>query len=124
MVGGHAIVACGYDDALQIKNAAPGSPTTKGAFRIRNSWGTSWGVAGWGWIPYEYVLAGLAVDWWSLLDLPRHHQRRPVLDMNAKLDDSPARVQDPLRRPAPGVTSTASEPTYTERSDTLTPGVG
>lgn len=67
VVGGHAIVACGYDDSLQIKNTAPGSATTKGAFRIRNSWGPSWGDAGWGWIPYEYVLAGLAVDWWSLL---------------------------------------------------------
>src|SRR5207244_5203484 len=32
-------------------------------------------------------------------DLPRHHQRRAGVDTNAELDDSPARVQDPLRRP-------------------------
>ena len=22
---------------------------------------------GYGWLPYEYVLKGLAVDWWSLM---------------------------------------------------------
>src|SRR4051812_9240190 len=33
-------------------------------------------------------------------DLPRHRQRRAGVDANAELDDSPARVQDPLRRPA------------------------
>ncbi len=33
-------------------------------------------------------------------DLSRHHQRRAGVDTNAQLDDSPARVQDPLRRPA------------------------
>ncbi len=31
--------------------------------------------------------------------LPRHRQRRAGVDTNAELDDSPARVQDPLRRP-------------------------
>ena len=31
-------------------------------------------------------------------DLPRHRQRRAGVDTNAELDDSPARVQDPLRR--------------------------
>jgi C1A family cysteine protease len=24
-------------------------------------------VSGYGWLPYEYVLRGLAEDWWSLL---------------------------------------------------------
>jgi len=32
-------------------------------------------------------------------DLPRHPKRRAGVDENAQLDDSPARVQDPLRRP-------------------------
>jgi C1A family cysteine protease len=65
-VGGHAVVAVGYDDALKIKNASPGAKDTTGALLIRNSWGTSWGAAGYGWLPYEYVLRRQAVDWWSL----------------------------------------------------------
>jgi C1A family cysteine protease len=60
--GGHALVAVGYDDNKIIKNAK-----TRGAFRIRNSWGSKWGKHGYGWLPYDYVLEGLAVDWWSLL---------------------------------------------------------
>lgn len=67
IVGGHAVVAVGYDDGMKIKNSVPGAGETKGALLIRNSWGTGWGTAGYGWLPYEYVLKGLAVDWWSLL---------------------------------------------------------
>ena len=66
VAGGHAIMAVGYDDTLAIKNANGGTTTT-GALLIRNSWGTGWGEAGYGWLPYEYVLKGLAVDWWTLI---------------------------------------------------------
>jgi len=67
IVGGHAIVAVGYDDKMKIKNTNPGAVETTGAFLIRNSWGTGWGAAGYGWLPYQYVLSGLAEDWWSLI---------------------------------------------------------
>ncbi len=67
VLGGHAIVACGFDDAMTIKNTNPGGIQTVGALLIRNSWGTGWGDGGYGWLPYEYVLRGLAVDWWSLV---------------------------------------------------------
>jgi C1A family cysteine protease len=66
-VGGHAIVACGYDDGMTIANLGPGGPTTTGALLIRNSWGSGWGSSGYGAIPYDYVLRSLAVDWWSLV---------------------------------------------------------
>ena len=67
IVGGHAIVAIGYDDTMKIKNTNPGGVETTGALLIRNSWGTGWGAAGYGWLPYEYVLKAIATDWWSLL---------------------------------------------------------
>jgi len=67
IVGGHAVVAVGYDDNMKIKNTYAGATETKGALLIRNSWGTGWGSSGYGWLPYEYVLKGLAVDWWSLI---------------------------------------------------------
>lgn len=63
---GHAIVAVGYDDAKKIKNTKC-NKTATGALLIRNSWGTSWGDNGYGWIPYDYVKNKLAVDFWSLL---------------------------------------------------------
>lgn len=67
VVGGHAVDAVGYNDAIKITNTTPGGIQTTGAFLIRNSWGTGWGNKGYGWLPYEYVLKGLAVDWWALL---------------------------------------------------------
>lgn len=67
VVGGHAVVAVGYNDALQIKNSTAGAKATTGALLIRNSWGTGWGDAGYGWLPYDYVLKGLATDWWALI---------------------------------------------------------
>ena len=67
ILGGHAIVAAGYDDKMKIKNSGSCKAVTTGALLIRNSWGTDWGNEGYGWLPYEYVLKGLAVDFWSIL---------------------------------------------------------
>jgi len=64
--GGHAIVAMGYDDKMEIRNA-DSDVSTKGALLIRNSWGESWGDGGYGWLPYDYLLKELAADFWSML---------------------------------------------------------
>jgi C1A family cysteine protease len=67
VVGGHAIVAVGYDDTVKIKNTNPGGVETTGAILFRNSWEPGWGNAGYGWLPYEYVLRILAIDWWAIV---------------------------------------------------------
>lgn len=55
-VGSHSIVVAGYDDNK-----------FGGALRILNSWGTTWGREGFGWLPYGYVLKNRASDLWTLL---------------------------------------------------------
>ncbi|MFN7930140.1 MAG: C1 family peptidase [Blastocatellia bacterium] len=54
IVGGHAIMAVGYDDAVTVTNTTNGSTVT-GALLIRNSWGTGWGLNGYGYLPYDYL---------------------------------------------------------------------
>jgi C1A family cysteine protease len=66
VAGGHAVAAVGYDDAMEIRHADASTPM-RGAFIIRNSWGRGWGDAGYGYLPYEYVLRRAAVDWWVLV---------------------------------------------------------
>lgn len=70
-VGGHAVLAVGYDDSIQCPNAPQ-----KGALLIRNSWGTEWGgdpdqgvPGGYGWLPYSYVTEGLADDFWTAFSI-------------------------------------------------------
>ncbi len=58
--GGHANVVVGYDDNLKVGK-------DKGALLVRNSWGTTWGNGGYGWMSYRYVTEGLAQDWWSMI---------------------------------------------------------
>jgi C1A family cysteine protease len=54
VVGGHCVVAVGYDDSQRT-------------FIIRNSWGTGWGMKGYCTMPYEYLLRPhLASDFWTL----------------------------------------------------------
>ena len=53
-VGGHAVMAVGYDDSNQW-------------LVVRNSWGSGWGIKGYFTLPYAYVLAGsLASDFWTI----------------------------------------------------------
>src|SRR5215471_16217728 len=49
VLGGHAVVAVGYDDASQ-------------RFISRNSWGAAWGMAGYFTIPYGYLTDGNLAD--------------------------------------------------------------
>jgi len=54
-LGGHALLITGFDDSKQ-------------SFIVRNSWGTSWGLSGYCYIPYRYVLdPNMASSFWVLL---------------------------------------------------------
>jgi C1A family cysteine protease len=64
--GGHAVMAVGFDDSKIITHPKHKDIKTKGAIMIRNSWSEDWGNKGYGWLPYEYVLHGIADDWWSM----------------------------------------------------------
>ncbi len=48
LLGGHAVVAVGYDDDFEHNG-------TKGYFLIRNSWGSEWGMNGHFRMPYDFV---------------------------------------------------------------------
>ena len=53
-LGGHAVMAVGYDDA-------------SGRFVVRNSWGPKWGLKGYFTLPYAYLLDdNLADDFWTI----------------------------------------------------------
>jgi C1A family cysteine protease len=54
LLGGHAVLAVGYDDSQQ-------------RFLIRNSWGPKWGMAGYCTMPYGYLTdPSLARDFWAV----------------------------------------------------------
>lgn len=57
MLGGHAVMAVGFDDDKQ-------------QFIIRNSWGESWGDKGYFYLPYKYLSnRSLSSDFWTIRDM-------------------------------------------------------
>src|SRR5439155_27071992 len=54
VLGGHAVLAVGYDDV-------------KRRFLVRNSWGTGWGMNGYFTMPYDYLASrDLSDDFWAI----------------------------------------------------------
>lgn len=58
MMGGHAVLAVGYDDSRSV-------------FIIRNSWGVRWGDKGYFYMPYSFITDNdLADDFWTIKHIP------------------------------------------------------
>ena len=53
--GGHAVCAVGYDDNKKL-------------IKFKNSWGSNWGEAGYGYLPYKYI-DDFLWDAWTCKDL-------------------------------------------------------
>ena len=54
LLGGHAVLAVGYDDRSR-------------RFLVRNSWGSRWGIAGYFTMPYDYLAdRNLSDDFWTI----------------------------------------------------------
>lgn len=65
-LGGHAILLVGYDDS-------------SANFILRNSWGTSWGDKGYGYMPYQYVTnTDLCQDIWVISSVNEEQMVVPV----------------------------------------------
>jgi C1A family cysteine protease len=57
LIGGHAVMAVGYDYSKQ-------------QMIVRNSWGTSWGDKGYFYMPYNYISnSNLASDFWTVRNM-------------------------------------------------------
>jgi len=52
-IGGHCVLAVGYDDLKQ-------------RLLVRNSFGPRWGLDGYFWMPFAYILSELASDLWTI----------------------------------------------------------
>jgi C1A family cysteine protease len=63
-MGGHAVMAVGYDDRSR-------------EFLVRNSWGTDWGLKGYFKMPYAYLTAPkLASDFWTIRGVDQKPAKR------------------------------------------------
>ncbi|MCB1172910.1 MAG: hypothetical protein KDK39_05070 [Leptospiraceae bacterium] len=110
--GGHAMTLVGYDDNKVASNGE------RGAFKIINSWGTSWGESGYAWIsyrlwnqlnPYAYVVYDQQNSTTTTTDTTDTSDTTDVEEPQVvdEEEDSPT--------PAPPGNVTASQGTYSDK---------
>ena len=59
ILGGHAVLACGYNDTLTANGQT-------GFIKVRNSWSSSWGQGGYFWMPYAFLTPANCNDCWVI----------------------------------------------------------
>jgi len=100
LVGGHAVVAVGYDDSIQ-------------RFIVRNSWGRSWGMKGYCTMPYGYLTdPQLARDFWAIYTVeppPVTARRKPA--SRRRKPAATSRRRPAARKPKPKPKPRARKPT-------------
>jgi C1A family cysteine protease len=78
-LGGHAVVAVGYDD-------------TRNCLIMRNSWGVNWGDRGYFYLPYTYITPGLSADFWTIRLV-----EAPVVEEQVVVEEQSQTVAKPKR---------------------------
>jgi len=72
VMGGHAVMAVGYDDEKQ-------------AVLVRNSWGASWGQEGYFWMPYQFISdSDMADDFWMVQTIDAERESTTVPETGAQ----------------------------------------
>jgi len=86
-LGGHAVMAVGFDDEKQ-------------AVLVRNSWGPEWGDEGYFWMPYDFITdPDQADDFWVVQSIAAP-ERAPPVEGDLYDDHFPALPASP-QKPAP-----------------------
>ncbi len=77
-LGGHAVVCVGYSDTMKSHDGK-----TVGFLKVRNSWGNSWGQAGYFFMPYAYVSQlNLVSDMWVITK-----NEAPLVKLNKEMSE-------------------------------------
>jgi C1A family cysteine protease len=114
--GAHEVVFCGFDDDLIYTYKS--GVTRKGFILMLNSWGNSWGLSGYSWLPYDYITSrteeGIPYFYeaWAFLDLPYQLKRfkkalfkvgdnKAIIDGNIVTLDQPPFITDSGRTVVP-----------------------
>lgn len=85
LIGGHAVLAIGYDDK---KERTIRGRKYKGFIECQNSWGKDYGEGGFFWIPYEYITyrtkdfgMGFMMDMYTMIDLKRENLQGTAVEL-------------------------------------------
>lgn len=72
-IGGHAMMAVGFDDKRKL-------------IIVQNSWGNQWGDNGFGYLPYEYILnCNLAADFWTITKIMDENKEKTIIQPQTQI---------------------------------------